>query len=54
MKTTKEMLTAFRDIRMICEDPGKGSDKLDLIHSIADDFIYHLTGRDRDQTHTRL
>jgi len=54
MKTTKEMLTAFRDIRRICEEPGKCSDKLDLIHSLADDFVYELTGGDRDQTHTRL
>ena len=54
MKTPKESLNAFREIRSIIEDPGKDSDKLDKIHSIADDFVYEMTGGDRDQTHTKL
>ena len=54
MKSKKEILHAFRDIRTICENPDRDSDKLDKIHAIADDFVYEMTGGDRDQTHTRL
>ena len=55
MKTTpKETLRAFRLIRSIIEDPGTDSGKLDKIHSIADNFVYEMTGGDRDQTHSKL